>query len=417
MNPIFDALWMGLISLARIIFHPIFWVVIFIVSSQHKKRMEAEIKILGMTRRGLLHRTMDSIILGLAGGLIGSILMILIGVSLRQEGIIYIWPTAILLFMIKSRYLCFSYAGGLLSLLYLIFGFPSIDVPGLMALVAILHFIESFLIFFNGDQDGLPIVVDHGNGKHIGGYSLQGFWPIPVIILTLLMDYPVDPNSLIEMPDWWPIIKPMGIQDMEGVTFLMVSIVAALGYGDLALTQVPKRKARRSALRLGIYSVILLILSIISSRTPIVQWVAALFAPIAHELLIIWGRKEEEEGQAIFTFPQRGVRVLDVLEGSASHRLNIGRGDIIYSINNIPVDSERDLRQILDQQPTFVWIEGEKLSGEKFTKELKAYPYGLRTLGILLLPEYSKITYVMKEKDGILKSFLNRIASKGNPPD
>lgn len=414
MDSIIQALWMGIVSLIKIIFHPIFWVVIYIVSTQYKKQIEAEKKMLGIERGNIIGKTLNATLYGLLGGIIGSIIMISIGVSIRQEGLIYIWPIAILLFMIKSRYLCFSYAGGLISLFSLVFGFPKIDVPGLMALVAVLHLVESFLIFTNGEYNSLPIIVDKGNGKHIGGYNLQRFWPIPIIIMTIIFQNQVDTSSLIQMPDWWPIIKPSGISNIDGVTFFMISIVAALGYGDVAFTQMPKTKVRISALKLGIYSIILLTFSIISSRIGIFQWIAALFAPIAHELIIIHGRKEEREGIPIFTLPKKGIRVLEVLEGSASEKMEISRGDIINSINNIPINSEEDISEILNQYPTFVWIEGENYKGDKYTKELKVYPYGLRTLGILILPQYSNISYVMQEKDGILtrlwkKKFKNNI--------
>src|SRR5699024_2795987 len=134
MTAIIDALFMGVTSLIQIIFHPLFWLVVFIVSRQYKKHIKMERQMLGMERESILGKTINSTAYGIVGGVIGSIIMIVLGVSIRQEGIIYIWPIAILLFMINVRYLCFSYAGGLLALFSLIFGFPKIDVPGLMAL-------------------------------------------------------------------------------------------------------------------------------------------------------------------------------------------------------------------------------------------------------------------------------------------
>lgn len=415
MKPIIDALWMGMTSLTRIIFHPIFWVVLFLVYTQYKKQTPREIKMLGSAKRSALVKTANSTFHGLVGGLLGSILMIIIGVSIRQEGLKYLWPIALILFMINARYLCFSYAGGLLSLFSLIFGFPQIDVPGLMALVAILHFVESILIYTNGSEDSLPIILDRGDGKHIGGYSLHRFWPIPIIIMTIMISNQIPSPGQIQMPDWWPIIKPMGeLQFREDLIFLILTVVAALGYGDIALTQPPKVKVKKSAIKLGAYSVILLILSILSSRVYEVQWIAAFFAPAAHEFLIWQGRKEEQEGVPLFTIPQRGLRVLEVLEGSAAHKMGIQRGDIIHSINNFPINCEEDILQLLSQFPTFVWVKGEDYKGEGYTKELKAYPYGLRALGVLPLPQYSEIVYTAKEKESIMKRLWNKIKNKNN---
>ncbi len=60
---------------------------------------------------------------------------------------------------------------------------------------------------------------------------------------------------------------------------MMFPIVAGLGYGDISLTNLPERKAKISALNLGIFSTILLILAILASRVNIFKFAAAIFAP------------------------------------------------------------------------------------------------------------------------------------------
>lgn len=409
MRSIFESLGIGMKSLIQVIFHPVFWLVLLLVMIQYKKQTDLEKKILGIERNSVIGRTLQSTFYGLLGGLLGSVIMIIVGVSIGQEGLIYLLPIALLLYMIKSRYLCFSYAGGLLSLSSLTFGFPKVDVEGLMALVAILHFIESFLIYLDGNTDSIPIIIDKGNGQHIGGYNLQRVWPIPIIIMTLMASSPVGPSTQIEMPSWWPLIKPIGYKNLADVNFIVISIMAILGYGDIALTQLPKIKVKKSAFRLFHYSILLLILSILASRMKAFQWIAALFAPTVHELIILIGQKKERKGKPLFTLPENGIRILEVLEGSAADKMKIQRGDILYSINGMPVNTEEELTQILNQWPTFVWIQGEDYKGEKYTKELKVFPYGLRTLGIIVLPQYSDITYVMQEKESILERFLSKI--------
>lgn len=411
MNSIFSAIWMGILSLSQIIFHPIFWVVLFLVATQYKKQAKIEKRALGIVRSSLIGKTVNSTIFGLLGGIIGSAIMIGLGVSIDSQGIIYLWPIAIALFMINARYLCFSYAGGLLSLFSLIFGFPDIDVPGLMALVAILHLVESFLIFMNGSKDSIPIVVNRGEGQYVGGYSFHRFWPIPIIIMTAMLSSQVPPSTQIQMPNWWPLIKPSGTLGMRrDLTFIIMTVVAALGYGDMALTQEPKVKVRKSAFRLSVYSLMLLILSIISSQMDLFKWIAALFAPLAHEFLIIYGQKEERKGRPLFTIPPRGVRLLEVLKGSASDKMGLKRGDLVHSLNNMPINKEEDISLILNTYPKFIWIEGEDIKGRQFTKELKAYPYGLRTLGILVLREDSKMIYSLEKR----KKTFKRLFSKKN---
>ena len=61
--------------------------------------------------------------LGFAGGLAGSFIMVVMGVSLNNIGIGYLWLLALALMFINPRYLCFSYAGALFpsATYYLVF--------------------------------------------------------------------------------------------------------------------------------------------------------------------------------------------------------------------------------------------------------------------------------------------------------
>ena len=131
-----------------------FWVTVLIVILVYRKNSDIEAKMLG-SRYELHYKVAGSFIVGLAAGLIGSLIVTLVGISIEDytrsgggsliEGITYIWVVAILLSAINPRYLCFSYAGGIIALTSLVFGFPSVNVPGLMALIRVLHLVESLL--------------------------------------------------------------------------------------------------------------------------------------------------------------------------------------------------------------------------------------------------------------------------------
>jgi hypothetical protein len=123
-----------------------FWIIILVLIMLYRRNSELETRMLGGSQP-LLNKVSGSVLVGLAGGLAGSLLVILIGVSIEDhttagggslaEAITYIWIIAILLSMINPRYLCFSYAGGIVALMNLLLGFPSVNVPGLMALIGV----------------------------------------------------------------------------------------------------------------------------------------------------------------------------------------------------------------------------------------------------------------------------------------
>ena len=118
---------------------------------------------------------------GLLGGLLASYLVIFIGLTISGE-LYYLWPVAILLMMLNIRFICFAYAGGILALSNLILGVPQINVSQILALIAVLHMVESFLIFVSGHLGAVPAYIKGPKGKIIGGFTLQRFWPIPIVV-------------------------------------------------------------------------------------------------------------------------------------------------------------------------------------------------------------------------------------------
>src|SRR5690606_12129243 len=94
------------------------------------------------------------------------------------SGILYLWMIALSLSLFNLRYLCFSYAGGIVALMNLIFGFPSINPIGIIALVGILHLVESLLIWLDGFSDAVPVFLKRKDGNIVGGYIMNRIWPL-----------------------------------------------------------------------------------------------------------------------------------------------------------------------------------------------------------------------------------------------
>jgi hypothetical protein len=412
MLPFVDLAYLILQSLITIIINPLYWVVLVLVYNQYKKSCALEERMLGRQKYSVWERMAGSVTSGMAGGLVGSVVMVLVGVTLDNTGILYVWIIAVILMLINPRYMCFSYAGGLLALASLIFGYPSIDVPALMAIVAILHLVESVLIYLNGSKHSIPVFLEDKTHGVVGAFNLVRFWPIPIIIMTALVGQ-IPPEGSINMPDWWPLIKPMGITgDMEGVVFLMLPVVAALGYSDIAITDTPVKKSRRSAVNLFAYSVVLLGLSVLSSYHRPLQWLAALFGPSFHELLIITGRRNQKRGVPLYVSPDSGVRVLDVFPGGPADRMGISAGDIITGINGKRVEREEDLSGVLEQYPTFIWVDSTTPAGENRTGEFSQYSTGIGRLEIIVVPRDRSVVATAVEMSSPLKRILRKLRNK-----
>ena len=125
-----------------------------------------------------------------------------LGISINDLGILYLWVLAVLLMLINPRFLCFSYAGGLLALFSLFTGYPKLNIPALMGLVAVLHLVESALILASGHSGSLPVYVRNRFGRVVGAFNLQKFWPVPLAIIAIGYIGP----QLPRMPGWWPLL-------------------------------------------------------------------------------------------------------------------------------------------------------------------------------------------------------------------
>jgi len=349
-------------------------------------------------------------VFGIAGGLFGSVLLTIAGISVFEIGISYLWIAAVVLMLVQQRFLCFAYAGGLLSLSKLIFGFPAVSVAQVMGLVAILHMVEAMLILFSGHLEARPVYVRTKQGQIVGGYNLQKFWPLPLVALAAWI---VPSQEVIQgtvaMPEWWPLIKTELLSGQGETLYMMLPVIAALGYGDIALTALPRYKTRRAALELGGYSIILFLLAVAASNAPQLAILAALFGPLGHELIIYIGQRREMGGRPVFVQPEQGVMVLHVPRNSPLKKAGIRNGDIILTVNGIIVNDSYKMRTVLleaDEE-----IELEYRTGK--TNALRRAVYGGNTgeyLGFIPVPGMYESSFIeVSGSSSLLQRWLRQL--------
>ncbi|MCG0277448.1 MAG: PDZ domain-containing protein [Thermanaeromonas sp.] len=364
---------------------PLFWLLVLVIAYQYRRLARLKEELFGVRGETAWQPVLTALAYGVLGGLGGSFIMVLVGVSLSGIGINYLWIVALLLMLVNPRFLCFSYAGGLISLAALILGRPQVDVPHLMGLVAVLHMVEAFLIRVSGHLGAIPVYTSH-QGRVVGAFNMQKFWPIPIAALALITLPPwLSPGEVVPMPDWWPLIRPAVMPDPKQALFVILPVAAGLGYGDLALSSRPEEKSRLSARNLALYSLTLLVLSILASYYRSLTWLSALFGPLGHEYIIWLGRRVESKGEPIYVPSELGARLLDVIRNSPAARLGLRSGDILLRVNGYPVRDRETLKAALEgsweQVEVVFYREGE---GEKVAK---VYKQPLEPLGVILVPE------------------------------
>jgi len=367
------------------------YLLLFIIVAWQYRRLQKMSAAPMQMNSHYLSMALVSSLFGIGGGILGSILLVFLGIDLAEIGISQLWLAAIILMLIKPRFLCFAYAAGLLSISKLIFAYPEISIPQLMGLVAVLHMVESLLILVNGSLKPIPVYVKK-QGRLCGGFNLQLFWPIPLV--AMLGVGMADTAGSIIMPDWWPLLHDYAGFTNEQ-TYALLPVLAVLGYGEVSTTRTPVQAIRKSSLHLFLFSLTLLCLSVLASQHAFMLPVVALFSPLGHEL-VIWLGMQAENRPPLYTVSGRGIMILDVMTGTAAHRAGLQSQDIILALNGEMVNHYYALQELLSCRWQFLSLEIKR--GEKII----SLPVNLekgQELGIILVPELNTSRYLTVNDD------------------
>lgn len=380
--------------------------VILFMRSQYQKYSELQNNIYGKPAKSLRERTEHTILTGMIAGFAASIAAVATGITIEADVVRYLFYIMCPLLIINMRFVCIAYAAGLLAFISLVIGYPEIEIPSLIALVAVLHIAESVLIYFNRNSDFMPVFINH-NDEITGAYLIRRFWMIPVVFFTyVLQNGSMAFDLLASRPLFW------GKPDLEGAGYALGldCLIAILCYSDKAIATQPEKKCTRSAVMLLAYSLILIMLAGIAVKVQWAAYAAVLFCILGHEGIHILSVYRENKGKPLYNAVRRGLRVLEVLNGSHAQRMGIERGDIILGINNYDIQTDEGVTEALREYPTFTWIRVLGWNGKEKTIEYRCFPGGYNTLGIISVPREKEVTYNTGyfEHISILQNIVNK---------
>lgn len=386
-------------------------VVLLLIGMQYRRAAALERALFGTVLHSPFDQLLTSLWVGLGGGLVATLLFLCLGISLPETGLLHVWVLALILMLIHPRFICFAYAGGIVALSSLLFDYPQVHVGGIMGLVAVLHLVEAVLIRLTGARGATPVFVRHTDGRVVGGFAMQRFWPVPffAVLGLLLPEGLANLEAGVAMPDWWPLIGtenevPAGMQLM----YYLLPVAAALGYGDLAVTQSPEEKARRTSNHLFAYSLVLLALAILATQHRLWAYVAALFSPLAHEWVIRVGQRSERTGEPVFT-NARGPMVMATVPGSPAESMGLRAGDIIHRVNGYWVRTGGDVLSAITPWSFGVEMLVEATDG---TQRVARYEGKVPPLGLILAPDEGARSVVRFGRLGPLGRFLRGLRTR-----
>ncbi len=344
-----------LLPIQYLFIHPMLYVGLIIILLQYKRQIALERKLFSSKLHSLSSAFYRSLGYGILGGIIASSLMVGMGIIFHPAEMWLVWLITLILALFHVRFLCLSYATGILGMLAGIIQWfdiatvswlmpfmeimKGIHIPSFIAIVAILHLVEAILIRIQMNKQATPLFIETKRGKLIGGYHIQSFWLLP---LFLVVSTGMNQQGLLFSDSWWPLIG-----STTGFTLLPVPVM--IGYTDLTTTYTPIEKSKSAYHYLLIYSILLLIMAFIAEYWLPFQFVAAIFAGLAHEGIRIIGKRKEKDRTPLYVHPKDGLTVLAVIPGSLAARMGLQIGEVIKKVNGDAVVSRRELYDALQK--------------------------------------------------------------------
>lgn len=384
----------------QLFINPFYYISLLFIVLHYRKQIQFERKLFHTKLHSLLNETWRTLLWGWVGGLSASMLLLFVGLKLQVEIVVLTWVIALILALFRIRYLCLSYSAGILGIMHigllllpdavswngigpLLQIVADADLPSLLIIVAVLHLLEGMLARFQGARMSTPLFMEGKRGKIIGGYQLQGFWPVPLFLLV-----PMQGGNMEGVP-WMTLL---GSDYTAGWTLL--AFPAMIGFTEFTKTRLPQEKARWNARLLMLYGGILFAAAAAAHFWSPFVLVAAIMSIALHEALFAYSRWDEARRTPIFVPSSRGLMILAVVPNSPAQELGLQAGEIVHKVNGHKVWNKTDLHVAMQQSSAFCKLEVLNLQGEVKFLQRALFSGEHHQLGIILAPDQHAMYYL-----------------------
>ncbi|WP_026883743.1 PDZ domain-containing protein [Clostridium akagii] len=402
----------------------------FVLYLRNKNTVAMQRMVIGEYMNSALELTISQIVLGIMGGALGSLMLSYLGVIFdNQITISLLFMLSVILMLFRSRFICFSYSAGILSIVSVVFqifqrgsninlsqyDFLKVDVVMVMSLVAVMHIIEGILVFIDGNKGAIPVFSNKDN-KIIGGFALKRYWAIPIAVMFLINN-PVTADSLnVATPSLWPIVKSSYFKIVATTAIALLPFYGMIGYSAITFTKTKREKAINSGICIGSYGVILLIVAQFARLSLFAQLMVAIFAPLAHEVMLKLQMYYELKGKPKYVSTDDGLMVLEVAPSSPAYEMGIKSGDLLIEVNDKRIFNEQDMIEALNEMSNFIWLKVKTVKGKLLQVDYNKMNTTKR-LGIIFVPRIiPKESVVVKYDKNKFKDVLQK-AKKKNDDD
>ncbi|EEQ0537753.1 serine protease [Listeria innocua] len=325
-------------------------------------------------------------------GLVLSIITTLIGFSVMIEWIAIFNAVACFLlivgmFRLSSTaftigitslifYFCYYFDVNLSPFTNLEFTYDAIFIDNFMIsmtfLLAILLFVEAFLIQYTSAKNPSPSLRKSKRGKLVGSFQLRKLWFVPLVVF-------IPGDVFTKIFEWWPVFT------IGSESYSLIILPLFIGFQQQVQAQLPEEASKKIAVQVTTLATIIAVAGLIGIVMPVLTLFAFMFALIGRFWISYRHYRSEQLLPKKFGPQPDGLVVLGARESTPSTRLNLKAGEKITEVNGQKVHNREELYEALNLNRAFCKLKVIDNAGEPRFEQTALYENESFELGLLLV--------------------------------
>ncbi|MDT0004375.1 S1C family serine protease [Listeria cossartiae subsp. cayugensis] len=239
-------------------------------------------------------------------------------------------------------------------------------------LLAILLFIEAFLIQYTSAKNPSPSLRKSKRGKLVGSYQLRKLWFVPIVMF-------IPGDVFTKIFEWWPVFA------IGSHSYSLIILPLFIGFQQQVQGQFPEEASRKTAMQVTTLATIIAVAGLVGIVMPVLTLFAFMFAVIGRFWISYSQYRAEKLLPKKFGPQPDGLVILGARAATPSARLNLKAGEKITEVNGQPVHTREELYEALNLNRAFCKLKVIDNDGEPRFEQTALYENESFELGLLLV--------------------------------
>lgn len=380
-------------GLGRLFLNPVFYYLFFLAAILGVSRVKRERKNFHVRAENAYFELRQLLPLGLAAGLVLSVITIAAGLVIPIEfimitaGFTLLWG-----FTTKVRLLSPIYTAGFAFFAALFFirekwEIPLITsrtpewspdiLPPIAVLLTLLIIAEGFLISRNGSKGTSPKLMIGKRGLVVGIHEVKRLWMLPVFLI-------IPGDALQSSFAWWPLFS------IGEESYALILVPFSIGFSQHIKGMLPSESVKNVGKRVIKLGIILAVLSLIGYWYPLASIVIVALAIICREIISFRQRSIEDNLPFYFSKKNQGVMILGILPDSPAAAMGLKVGELVMKVNGLLVNDEESFYNAVQQNRAHCKLEVLDVNGQVRLTQRALFEDDHHELGILFVQDERK---------------------------